>query len=112
MDAEDDSRQAGGVSTGFDRPERGQPQKGLRGGSERSPGIELGSGRRGGDSLSGGGSSGNSEWRRVCSTFDPVLKVSTIEQLVSSVEHAREHERLAVVLLANPSCKPPPARLG
>lgn len=44
--------------------------------------------------------------------FDPVLKVSTIEQLVSSVEHAREHEHLAVVLLANPSCKLPSVHLG
>eukprot|EP01043_Picozoa_sp_COSAG02_P015069 COSAG02_NODE_633_length_19262_cov_32.473256_7_plen_306_part_00 len=107
----EDRRQADGVdsvSAGIDRSDSGQPQKDLLGRSEGSPGIGSGSRRRGEDSLSGGSSSGIAERRRVCSIFDPVRKVSTIDQLASSVDHAREHEHLVVVLLANPSCELPP----
>lgn len=106
-DVEDTSRSGSvdGVGTSVDRSDRGQLQKGLLGGSETSPGLDSRSRRRGGDSLSDRGSNGISERRRVCSTFDPVRKVSTIEQLIGTVEHARENEHLAVTLLANPSCK-------
>ena len=109
----EDRRQAdsgSGVGTGIDRSDSGQPQKDMLGGSEGSTGNGPVSRRRGEDSLSGGSSTTIGERRRVCSMFDPVRKVSTIDQLVSSVDHAREHEHLAVVLLANPSCElPPPA---
>ena len=100
----EDGRQGDGVGTSTDRSDRRPNQKHLLEGVDRSPELGSGNRRRGADALSGAGS-GINERRRVCSTFDPVRKVSTIEQLVSSVEHAREHEHLAVVLLANPSCK-------
>eukprot|EP01043_Picozoa_sp_COSAG02_P054096 COSAG02_NODE_6072_length_3822_cov_19.557511_4_plen_188_part_00 len=106
----EDSRQGDSVSTGIDRSDSGQPHKDMLGRSEGSTGNGSASRRRGEDSLSGGSSTSIGERRRVCSMFDPVRKVSTIDQLVSSVDHAREHEHLAVVLLANPSCElPPPA---